>query len=122
MRLFKSKVLALFLLVAMCGQVTAYPLLMCPDMVSGSGMIDTAEQPSNMAHHGGHANHSADKSSQNDGNKNHICELCVSCSSASVSDFGSVTNEPASDLTIASYTNPLQNSSLENPFRPPIAA
>lgn len=119
---FKSKVLALFLLVTMCGQVAAYPLLMCPDMVSSSGMIDTAEQSSSMDHHGDHANHSADKSYQNDEIETHICELCVSCSSASVSDYGSVTNELACDLTIANYTNPLQNSSQENPFRPPIAA
>lgn len=122
MRSFKSKVLALFLLVAMCGQVAAYPLLMCPDMVFGSDMTDTAEHSSSMEHHGDHANHSADKSSQNGETGSHICELCVSCSSASVFDYGSVANEPASDLTIATYTNPLQNSSQENPFRPPIAA
>lgn len=125
MRSFKSKGLALFLLVAMCGQVAAYPLLMCPDMEPSSGMIDTAQQSSSMEHHdthADHANHGADHTSKSGEAENHTCELCVSCSSVSISEYGPVNNELASDLTILSYTNPLQNSSLDQPFRPPIAA
>jgi len=118
MRLYKSKGLALFLLIAICGQVAAYPLLMCPDMDSMPEMNSTVEQSLSMDHH---ANHGADNSSQSGETENHICKLCVSCSSVSTSEYASPNNQLISDLTIAHYTNPLPNSSLENPFRPPIA-
>jgi hypothetical protein len=118
MRLYKSKGLALFLLIAMCGQVAAYPLLMCPDMDSMPKMNSTAEQSLSHDHH---ANHGADQASLRDEAENHICKLCVSCSSVSTSEYASPNSQLISDLKITSYTNPLPNSSLENPFRPPIA-
>jgi hypothetical protein len=119
---YKSKVLALFLLVAMCGQVAAYPLLLCPDMESNSAMTNPAN-PSSMDHHTGHsAGHGEDNTSQSEEAENHICKLCVSCSSVSVTEYGTANSQLAANITVTGYTNPLPNSSLENPFRPPIAA
>jgi hypothetical protein len=115
---YKSKVLALFLLVAMCGQIAAYPLLLCPDMESNPVMTNPAHA-SSMDHHAGHI---ADNTSQSDEVENHICKLCASCSSVSVTEYGTANNQLAANITVTGYTNPLPNSSLENPFRPPIAA
>tara|TARA_B100000780_G_scaffold272264_1_gene234230 strand:+ start:869 stop:1306 length:438 start_codon:yes stop_codon:yes gene_type:complete len=118
MKTYKSKVLAMFLLVAMCGQVVAYPLLLCPDMEPSFATANPAH-PLSMDHHAGHI---ADNTSQSEEVKNHICKLCVSCSSVSVSEYGAANNQLAANITVTGYTNPLPNSSLENPFRPPIAA
>jgi hypothetical protein len=117
-KLYKSKVLALFLLVAMCGQIAAYPLLLCPDMESNPVTTDPAHA-SSMDHHAGHI---ADNTSQSDEVENHICKLCVSCSSLSGTEYGTANDQLAANISVTGYTNPLPNSNLEIPFRPPIAA